>query len=127
MNNKQLNPNPKRSFSSKKKCVLVEEIRSGMLTIQQSVRQYQLTGSVLQQWNRWYFKTRLLKYLKPLTFSQMKSSEDPNELKRQLKEVQAQLEQLQLKNVALETLITVAERELKIEIRKKPGSKPSRS
>jgi transposase len=127
MNNKKLNQNNKRSFSSKDKRKLVEEIRSGMLSIQQSIRQYQLSGSVLQRWNRWYFKTRLLKYVQPMAFSQMKSSEAPNELKRQLQEAQAQLEELKLKNAALETLISVAERELKIQIRKKPGSKPSRS
>ena len=127
MNNNQLNQNPKRRFSSKKKSIAVEEIRSGMLSIQQSTRQYQITGSVLQRWNRWYFKTRLLKYIQPLAFSPMKSNEDPNQLKQQLKEAQAQLEELKLKNAALETLISVAERELKIEIRKKSGTKPSRS
>jgi hypothetical protein len=126
MINKQLNQNPKRPFSSKKKCVLVEEIRSGMLSIQQSSRQYQITGSVLQRWNRWYFKTRLLKYLKP-KFALMKSSEDPNQLKQQLKEAQAQLELLKLKNEALETMISIAEKQFKIEIRKKSGSKPSKS
>ena len=125
MNNNQLNQNPKRRFSSKKKCKLVEEIRSGMFSIQQSTRQYQLTGSVLQRWNRWYFKSRLLKYVQPLAFSPMKSSED--QLKQQLKEAQAQLEQLKLKNAALETMISIAEKQLKIEIRKKSGTKPSGS
>ena len=105
--------------------MLVDEIRSGMLSIQQSSRQYQLTGSVLQRWNRWYFKTRLLKYVQPLAFAPMKSSED--QLKQQLKEAQAQLEQLKLKNAALETMISIAEKQLKIEIRKKSGTKPSGS
>jgi transposase-like protein len=126
MNNSKLNQSPKRPFSSKKKCKLVEEIRSGMFSIQQSSRQYQLSRSVLQCWNRWYYKTRLLKYLKP-KFAIMKSSEDPNQLKQQLKEAQAQLEQLKLKNAALETMISIAEKQFKIEIRKKSGTKPSRS
>ena len=104
---------------------MVEEIRSGMLSIQQSTKQYQLSRSVLQRWNRWYFKTRLLKHVQSLTFSPMKSSED--QLKQQLKEAQAQLELLKLKNVALETMISIAEKQFKIEIRKKPGSKPSNS
>jgi transposase len=125
MNNKQLNQNPKRPFSSKKKSIAVEEIRSGMLSIHQSIRQYQITGTVLQRWNRWYFKTRLLKHVQPLAFSAMKSSED--QLKQQLKEAQAQLEQLKLKNAALETMISIAEKQFKIEIRKKSGTKPSRS
>jgi transposase-like protein len=97
-----------------------------MLSIQQSSRQYQLSQSVLQRWNRWYFKTRLLKYVQP-KFAIMKSSEDPDQLKQQLKEAQAQLEQLKLKNVALETMISIAEKELKINIRKKSGTKPSNS
>ena len=126
MINKQLNQTNKRHFSSKKKCILVEEIRSGMLSIQQSVLQYQLSQSVLQRWNRWHFKTRLLKYVQP-KFAIMKSSEDPDQLKQQLKEAQAQLEQLKLKNVALETMISIAEKELKINIRKKSGTKPSNS
>jgi hypothetical protein len=96
-----------------------------MLLIQQSVRQYQITGSVLQRWNRWHFKIRLLKYVQPFAFSLMKSSED--QLKQQLKEAQAQLDQLKLKNVALETMISIAEKQSKIEIRKKSGTKPSRS
>jgi hypothetical protein len=40
---------------------------------------------------------------------------------------QAQLEQLKLKNVALETMISIAEKQFKIEIRKKSGTKPSSS
>jgi transposase len=91
-----------------------------------SIRQYQLSRSVLQRWNRWYFKTRLLKYLKP-KFPILKSREDPNQMKQQLKEAQAQLELLKLNNEALETMISIAEKELKINIRKKSGSKPSRS
>ena len=104
---------------------MVEEIRSGMFSIQQSTRQYQLTGSVLQRWNRWYFKTRLLKYVKPSTIHKMKTSEESDQLKQQLKEAQAQLEQLKLKNAALETMISIAEKQLKINIRKKSGTKPS--
>jgi len=41
------------------------------------------------------------------------------QLKQQLAEAQAQLAQLQLQNTALDTMITVAEKQLKVEIRKK--------
>jgi hypothetical protein len=40
------------------KSIMVEEIRFGMLSIQQSSLQYQLSQSVLQRWNRWYFKKK---------------------------------------------------------------------
>lgn len=69
INNKKLNQNQKRSFSSKDKSKLVEEIRSGMFPIRQLSHQYQLSGSVLQRWNRWYFKTRVLKYVQPMAIS----------------------------------------------------------
>ena len=49
------------------------------------------------------------------------------QLKQQLAEAQAQLAQVKLQNTALETMISVAEKQLKIEIRKKYGSKRSRS
>jgi hypothetical protein len=45
------------------------------------------------------------------------------ELQKKLKEMEKQLEHAQMKNIALETLIDVAEEKLKISIRKKPGAK----
>ena len=44
-------------------------------------------------------------------------------LQKQLKELEKQLENAQMKNVALETMIDVAEEQLKIKIRKKSGPK----
>jgi len=45
------------------------------------------------------------------------------QLKQELAEAQAQLAQVKLQNTALETMISVAEKQLNIEIRKKYGSK----
>jgi transposase len=45
------------------------------------------------------------------------------ELEKQVKLLQKQLEYAEIKNIALETLIDVAEKDLKIPIRKKPGAK----
>jgi hypothetical protein len=123
MNNSKLKDNTKKCYSSKTKSILVEEIRSGMLSVRQSCRQYQITGSILQQWNRWYFKTRLLKYYLPTKIPAMNPAEDAHQLRQRLKALQEELEQSQLKNKALETMISVAEKELKIEIRKKYGSR----
>lgn len=44
-------------------------------------------------------------------------------LQKQVRELEKQLENTQMKNVALETLIDVAEEQLKINIRKKSGTK----
>ena len=66
---------------------MIEEIRSGMLSLRQSIQKHQVPGSVLQKWNRWYFKIRLLKYYRPKSSFLMKPSPPTNEqLKLQLQE-----------------------------------------
>jgi hypothetical protein len=44
-------------------------------------------------------------------------------LQKQLKAMEKQLEDARMHNIALDTLIDVAEEKLKIDIRKKPGAK----
>ena len=119
MNKRELKRNVKEAYSSKEKRIMVEEIRSGMLSLRQSIQPHHVSGSVLQKWNRWYFKTRLLKYYQPKSSSLMMSCEAPHQLKWQLQEAQAQVAPVKLQNTALETMITVAEKQLKLEIRKK--------
>lgn len=46
---------------------------------------------------------------------------------RRMEELEHQLEDAQIKNVALETMIGVAEEKLRISIRKKPGTKQWRN
>lgn len=48
-----------------------------------------------------------------------------SELEKKIALLEKQLQWEQLKSHALDTMITVAERELKIDIRKKPGTKQS--
>ena len=128
MNKRKLKGNTKEGLSSLEKRRIVEEIRSGMLTIRQSTKQYQLSVSTLQAWNRWYYRTRLLRYYRPRPSFLMKPSQTTVEqLKQQLAEAQAQLAQVKLQNTALETMISVAEKQLNIAIRKKYGSKRFRS
>ncbi len=58
----------------------------------------------------------------------MKKTTNPEveQLKKQLLEAQAQVDKLQLKNTALETMIDIAEKQLNVPIRKKSASKQSR-
>ena len=122
MNKRKLKGNAKEAFSSLEKRKIVEEIRSGMLTIKQSTKQYQLSVSNLQAWHRCYYKTRLLKYYRPKSAFLMKPSQiTVEQLKQELAEAQAQLAQVKLQHTALETMISVAEKQLNIEIRKKYG------
>ena len=95
MNKRALKGNAKEAFSSLEKRRIVKEIRSGMLTIKQSTKQYQLSVSTLQEWNRWYYKTRLIRYYRPKPSFLMKPSQPTVEqLKQQLAEAQAQLVQV---------------------------------
>jgi hypothetical protein len=54
--------------------------------------------------------------------NRVKSSKE-KELEAKIQELQRKLEYEQLRTLALNTLIDVAERDLKISIRKKPGAK----
>ncbi len=56
-----------------------------------------------------------------------KANQQVEELKKQLLEAQALNKKLQLKNTALETMINIAEKKLEVDIRKKSGSKQSKS
>ena len=58
-----------------------------------------------------------------LRFMSSKERADNKELEKRIKELERQLEKARMKNIALNTLIDVAETELKIPIRKKPGAK----
>ena len=128
MNNRNLKETVQRKYSSAKKRNIVEELRSGMLTIRQCTKQYLVSVSILQDWNRWYYKTRLLKYFRPKPSLLMDSSPTSvDQLKQQLAAAQAELAQEKLKTTALETMISVAEKQLKIDIRKKYGSKQSKN
>ncbi|WP_146153668.1 hypothetical protein [Adhaeribacter arboris] len=46
MNKRECKRNVKEVYSSKEKRILVEEIRSGMLSLQQSVQQHDVSASV---------------------------------------------------------------------------------
>jgi hypothetical protein len=60
-----------------------------------------------------------------LVMSQTKSK-DPEDLHRQIQELQKQLERANLKVSLLETMIDIAENDLHIPIRKKSGPQPSK-
>lgn len=58
-----------------------------------------------------------------LSFMSSKDRADNKKLEHRIKELEKQLEMAKMKNIALNTMIDVAETELKIPIRKKSGSK----
>ena len=57
---------------------------------------------------------------------QSKSTHEAQTLQQQIKHLKRQLALSELKVEALETMIDIAEEQLKVDIRKKPGAKPSK-
>jgi transposase len=122
MKQKKLPKSAKKSYSPLEKRKIVEEIRSGFYSLKQARDKYILPQKKIRKWSRWYFKIRLLSHFKAKPLPMKKTTnQQVEELKKQLLEAQALNEKLQLKNMALETMINIAEKQLDINIRKKSG------
>lgn len=102
---------------------LVREIEEGRLTTMEAVRTFNLhpdRGRVMiWEWRKKYAPSMLLS-LPEMTEQEQ---QDFAALQKQLKAIEKQLEEARMRNIALNTLIDVAEETLKIDIRKKPGAK----
>jgi len=98
---------------------LSRELNSGRFTIKQAIDEFDLS----------YFNAyNIMKNYKPevnLTLPVMTEAEKLKleKLQKRIRELEHQLEDAQIKNITLETLVDVAEKEFKIPIRKKPGAK----
>ncbi len=127
MNKKKLSKTKKKSYTPLEKRKIVEEVRSGFYSLGEASEKYILPKRKIRKWNRWYFKIRLLGHFRPKPLLMKKNSDQQiQQLKKQLLEAQAQVDKLQLKNTALETMIDIAEKQLNVPIRKKSASKQSR-
>jgi hypothetical protein len=62
MNRKQIEEIKKSYRRPHYRSLVIEEIRSGLLTIPQARQKYCLTYWKIRQWNRWYYKSRLAHY-----------------------------------------------------------------
>lgn len=95
------------------------EIHSGRMSTKQAVQELKIDQGAVYS---------ILKKYPPqvnVTLPVMTEAEKKKLEKQQqrIKELEKQLEDAQIKNIALETLVDVAEKEFKIPIRKKPGAK----
>lgn len=105
---------------------LVREIVSGRITMLDAIDRFDFGYK-----NDRTTRTRLGEWIKkyspsiPVNLPVMteKEKQKLEALQKQVKELEKQLENAQMKNVALETMIDVAEEQLKIKIRKKSGPK----
>jgi transposase len=97
---------------------LGRELGEGRISNQQAAERFGVPGYIVELIKKQYSPGVV--FLKPMTEAEKQQFE---ELQKRLKLLEKQLEEATIKNIALETLVDVAEQELKIPIRKKPGAK----
>lgn len=104
---------------------VIELYRLGVVKERQVLTELDLSPSSLRAWNRAYQRYRLRRYYPTSRFRRpiMTPTQEIASLKQQLAQTQILLEHEKLKREAAETMITIAENEFKIPIRKKSGPK----
>ena len=102
---------------------LVSQIDSENMSMQDARDRFHLNPieykRIIKRWQERY-SDELHLSLQAMT---TKERADNNKLEKRIKELEKQLEQAQMKNVALNTMIDIAETDYKLEIRKKSGPK----
>lgn len=102
---------------------LVSQIDSGKMDIYQARDRFQINPETFRRIiSRWQEKYSDELHLS-LQFMSSKEKADNRKLAKRLEELEKQLELAQMKNVALNTMIDIAEQDYKLEIRKKSGPK----
>ena len=102
---------------------LVHEIDGGRMSMQEARERFSLPKweykKIIRRWQDRYSDEI------HLSLEAMSSKERTNHkaLEKRIKDLEKQLEMAQLKNVALNTMIDIAENDYKLEIRKKSGPK----
>ena len=102
---------------------LVSEIESGRMSINQARKRFQLP----ERFDKIYKRSWEPKYSDEIYLSlqamSAKERTDIEALEKRISELEEQLELSKMKNVALNTIIDIAEQDYKLQIRKKSGPK----
>src|SRR5882724_10714169 len=109
-------------FTAQQRRSIIRAIREGRMTIKEAKLAYKITGrDTVRRWIRESNQenAELTAMNKPGKKS------PPSKLSDQQRDLQKELADAKLKIAALETMIDIAEEQLKINIRKKPGAKQS--
>jgi len=113
----------RRNYTNLQKRTIVTAIEQGRLTVKEAKIVYNIkTEKIIRNW---IFRHKLEKVeIHPINNPPMAKDELP-EKDLEKEALQKALKEAELKITALNTLIDVAEEQLKIDIRKKPGAKRS--
>jgi transposase-like protein len=102
---------------------LVREIEEGRISTAEAIKRFNFNpssgGKLIYDWRKKYAASLFL----PLPSMTEQEKQELAALQKQLKAMEKQLEEARMRNIALNTLIDVAEEALKVDIRKKPGAK----
>jgi transposase len=118
----------KRPVPVEQKRSVVRAVQTGRLSIKEAMRTYGIkTIKTINSWIQQFDQENAeLVVVNDTEMKKKKASEGKSpESNQDIKALQKALEEAQLKIAALNTLIDVAEEQLKINIRKKPGAKQS--
>lgn len=101
---------------------LVQEIESGRMSLQEARSRFQLPYFFDQSYKEWQ-KKYSQEIVLSLPLMNAKDRIDIKKLESRNKELEKQLELAQMRLTAVNTIIDIAEKEYKLEIRKKSGPK----
>lgn len=122
-NTKEKFPKEQGEFSIAYRRWLVREIESGRMTRQSAIERFDFQSKdpyiMISNWCRRY-ASQIGVSLPIMTEKERQKVES---LQKRILELEKQLQDAQMKNIALETLIDVAEEQLHLPIRKKAGAR----
>jgi transposase len=112
-------------YSETFKIHVVSEVENGKLSVAEASRKYNIAGhTTVSKWCRKYGKsTKNQTQIKGTVMA--KEEHEIIRLHNEIKALKTNLEDERMKNVVLETMVDIAEKELEIPIRKKYGAKQS--
>ena len=102
---------------------IVKEIESGLISIRAACFKYGLCRNTLKLFITKFSIRTLGDEFSNQIFSRMNDDQKESALNKKIQQLTKDLEYAKLKIISLETMITVAENDLKIKIRKKRGTK----
>ena len=107
---------------------LAQEYLSGRFSYAVAAEEYGLKDkSVVREFVKWYRKKSELSLINDtMPMKKVKASSEDLNLEERIKQLEADLRMSKLKVEALETMIDIAEDQLKIDIRKKSGTQRSK-
>lgn len=109
-----------KRYSAAFKHKVVTEIENGKFSIGEAHRVYEIGGgTTIYNWLRRYGKGHLIN--KTVLVKMKNESDRIKQLEQEKRELEAALAKTQVRVVMLESVIEVAEKELKIDIKKKSG------